>query len=71
MDANNRLGEQIAYDRLITLAEVKNMVGLGRTTIYRLIKAGSFPRFVKVGRATRWVEREVIEWQHVQMASRK
>jgi prophage regulatory protein len=70
MAASNHLGEPAAYDRLISLAEVKHMVGLGRTTIYRLVKQGSFPGYVKVGFATRWVEREVVEWQRDRMSAR-
>lgn len=50
-------------DRLIRLCEVRNTVGLGKTRIYELIKAGSFPAPCKPGgSASRWSEREVSAW---------
>ncbi|RYG38825.1 MAG: AlpA family phage regulatory protein [Burkholderiales bacterium] len=58
-------------DRLIPLKEVMHRVGLGRTTIYKMIGESSFPRPVKLGRrASRWIEREVALWQHTQISAR-
>ena len=48
--------------RLIRLPQVKAMVGLGTTAIYDKIKKGEFPRQVKIGRLSGWVESEVQDW---------
>ena len=49
--------------RLLRIEEVEVMTGLAKSTIYRLVKEGSFPPPVRVGkRAVRWKEWEVREW---------
>ena len=48
--------------RLIRLPQVKAMVGLGTTAIYDKIKKGEFPRQIKLGRLSGWVESEVQDW---------
>ncbi|MGC0016535.1 helix-turn-helix transcriptional regulator [Ralstonia pseudosolanacearum] len=48
--------------RLIRLPEVTHMTGLGKTAIYNYIKLGEFPRPVKLGRTSCWVESEIVEW---------
>ncbi len=50
-------------DRLLRLDEVAARTGLGRTTIYRKMREGSFPEPLKIGaRAVRWPESEIEEW---------
>lgn len=57
--------------KLIRLPQVKAMVGLGTTAIYDKIKKGEFPRQIKLGRLSGWVESEVQDWISQQiMASR-
>jgi prophage regulatory protein len=48
--------------RLIRLPQVKAMVGLGRSSIYDQIKRGEFPKPIKVGRVSGWIEAEVQMW---------
>jgi len=48
--------------QFIRFPSVQKMVGLGRTTIYERIKTGTFPRQIKLGRASVWVESEIQEW---------
>ena len=51
------------YDRLLRRREVEDMTGLSRSSIYRLMKLGLFPRPVKVGRsAVRWNKSAVAAW---------
>ena len=38
------------------------MVGLGRSSIYDKIKKGDFPKQIKLGRSSGWVEAEVQTW---------
>ena len=64
---------QSPQKRLIRLPEVLSRTGYGRTTIYRKMEDGSFPRSVKLGgppidpnvfdsRAIAWIEDEVVQW---------
>ena len=57
----------------IRLPEVLSRTGYGRTTIYRKMEEGTFPRRVKLGgppidpnvfdtRAVAWIEDEVDQW---------
>ena len=58
-------------DRLLKLEEVKGIVGLGKTMIYRLERAGRFPRRFKPGGcASRWSEQEVLAWRDEQRIAR-
>lgn len=52
----------VAPARLIRLSEVIEIVGLCRSAIYQRMNAGSFPKLVKLGRASRWHEDEVRAW---------
>jgi len=68
MDKKNTLQK-----RFIRLPEVLSRTGYGRTTIYRKMEDGSFPRSVKLdgppidpeafdSRAVAWIEDEVDQW---------
>ncbi|MGO4522988.1 helix-turn-helix transcriptional regulator [Dyella sp. 2RAF44] len=48
--------QQKEFDRGLTIEEVKERTGLGKTKIYAMIKAGEFPRPGKFGTASRWSE---------------
>ena len=50
-------------DRLLKRQEVEARCGLARTSIYRMMSAGTFPRPLRVGtRAVRWSEAEIEHW---------
>ncbi len=49
--------------RLIRLKEVQHRVGLGRSTIYRWMSEGKFPKPVQLGGyAVAWTEDSVEQW---------
>ncbi|MGM0429781.1 MAG: helix-turn-helix transcriptional regulator [Pseudomonadota bacterium] len=49
--------------RVIRLNEVKDKVGLSRSTIYRRIANDGFPKPILLGgRASGWIEGEVDQW---------
>lgn len=57
--------------RLIRLKEVKHATGLGRSTIYKYIEDGNFPKSVSLGeRAVAWVESEVLGWVKAKIGAR-
>ena len=50
-------------DRLLRRQEVEMIVGLGRSSIYRLMDSGTFPRSVKISRgAVRWRGNNIKAW---------
>ena len=65
--------KQSPQKRFIRLPEVLTRTGYGRTSIYRKMEEGTFPRSVKLGgpledpnafdsRAVAWIEHEVDQW---------
>ncbi|MHA6316225.1 helix-turn-helix transcriptional regulator [Altererythrobacter sp. CAU 1778] len=49
--------------RLIRLPEVQHRVGLGRSTIYRWMSEGKFPKPVQLGGySVAWAEEDVQAW---------
>ena len=67
--------------RFIRLPEVLSRTGYGRTSIYRKMEDGSFPRCVKLGgpledhtafdsRAIAWIEDEVEQWMATRIEER-
>ncbi|WP_255263519.1 helix-turn-helix transcriptional regulator [Pseudomonas aegrilactucae] len=47
----------------IRLPEVRQITGMGTTTIYKMVNEGAFPRQVALGgRSVAWVRSEVQEW---------
>lgn len=50
-------------NRLVRLPQVSDLTGLSRTSIYRLERAGEFPRRVRLGlRSVAWRESDVVAW---------
>lgn len=49
-------------DRLLRLPEVERIAGLRKTTLYQLIKDGSFPPGFTVGRSRLWRWTAVQQW---------
>ncbi len=49
--------------RLLRISEVVKTTGMGRSTVYRLVKENKFPRPVRLGaRSSAWREDEVQAW---------
>ncbi|MCF7556682.1 helix-turn-helix transcriptional regulator [Pseudomonas petrae] len=49
--------------RIIRLKDVIDSTGLGRSTVYKFISEGTFPKPVSLGdRCVGWVEGEVHDW---------
>lgn len=62
-------------ERLLRLPEVRQRVGLSRTTIYRRAAlpadaVDAFPKPVKLGRCSAWPESEVLRWIERRKAER-
>ena len=72
---------QSPQKRFIRLPEVLSRTGYGRTSIYRKMEDGSFPRSVKLGgpledpnafdcRGVAWIEDEVEQWMESRIEER-
>ncbi len=56
--------------RIIRFHQVQARTGLSRSTIYRRLAGGSFPRPLSLGaRAVGWIESEVDEWIRQRIAA--
>lgn len=57
--------------KIIRLKEVVSITSLARSTIYRYVGQGVFPKPISLGdRAVGWVESEVNEWILMRVAER-
>ena len=50
-------------DKLLRRREVEKITGMSRSSIYRLMQEGEFPRPVRVGSvAVRWKSSDITAW---------
>ncbi len=57
--------------KILRLNAVKDCTGLGRSTIYAMLKAGNFPQSVKLGlRSVGWYEADIQGWISSRQASK-
>lgn len=58
--------------RNLNIAEVVDLVGVSRATIYRMIDSGEFPRPVRITtRRVVWVRAEIDAWMDEKMEARR
>lgn len=49
--------------RILRLRDVIEKTGLGRSTVYKYIEAGTFPKPIDLGgRSVGWVDEEINDW---------
>lgn len=58
------LSPAVSSASILRLPQVKQRVGLSRTTIYRAVKEGTFPAPIKLGgpRAVGWTSTSIEAW---------
>lgn len=44
------------------MRSVRDQVALHRATVYAMVKDGTFPKPIKMGRRSLWVESEIQAW---------
>ena len=50
-------------ERLLTIKQIADETGISRSTIYRRMEEGTFPKPVRIGpRATRWRASTIKDW---------
>lgn len=58
----------VLNDQLVTMAFITGLTGLTDKWFYKLIKDGEFPKPIKLGRTSRWLESEVEAWLQKRIA---
>lgn len=68
------MADSLDRDRFLRTREVLNLVGFGRTTLHNRLKAGEFPRPVKLDAGgagtTAFLESEVRSWMQERIEER-
>jgi len=50
-------------EQILKLPEVKSITSLSRSSVYRLITQGSFPKQIKLSeRSSGWIKSEIEQW---------
>lgn len=49
-------------DQFVDMAFITRLTGLTDKWFYKLIKDGEFPKPIKLGRSSRWLQSEVEAW---------
>lgn len=49
-------------DKMVDMAFITEFTGLSDKWFYKLISEGQFPKPIKMGRSSRWLESEVKGW---------
>ena len=52
----------MSEERLLSVADVAERIGVHRNTVYNWVKDGVFPQPVALGALTRWKLSEVLAW---------
>lgn len=65
------MGVAETLEELLSLERVRAATGMGTTFIYGEIKAGRFPKSIRVGRRALWIQSEVQGWIRGQIAQNR
>ncbi|MEX2249159.1 MAG: AlpA family transcriptional regulator [Parvibaculum sp.] len=57
--------------KILRRREVESLTGKSRSSLYRDMSAGTFPRPIKLGeKSVGWIESEILAWQQERIAER-
>lgn len=63
VESDENASRNADFKRVLRLKEVRHKTGLGRSTIYRWMAEGRFPKPVRLGaRSVAWIEHEIDDW---------
>lgn len=58
--------------KFLRLKAVKERIGLGTTSIYKMVNEGTFPKPVRIlGKNVAWIDAEVDEWMMQRIADER
>jgi predicted DNA-binding transcriptional regulator AlpA len=49
-------------DKLVDMVFITEFTGLSNKWFYKLIQEGEFPKPIKLGRSSRWLQSEIEQW---------
>jgi prophage regulatory protein len=49
-------------DKMVDMVFITHFTGLSDKWFYKLIQEGEFPKPIKLGRSSRWLQSEVEKW---------
>lgn len=52
----------IHNDQMVDMAFIVRFTGMSDKWFYKQIQEGKFPKPIKMGRSSRWLESEVVMW---------
>ncbi|MCT4737194.1 helix-turn-helix transcriptional regulator [Raoultella ornithinolytica] len=55
-------------DKLVDMVFITEFTGLSDKWFYKLISLGEFPKPIKLGRSSRWLQSEVESWVQKRIA---
>ena len=53
---------RLLNDQFVDMAFITQLTGLTDKWFYKLIQLGEFPKPIKLGRSSRWLQSEVENW---------
>ena len=59
---------RLLNDKFVDMAFITQLTGLTDKWFYKLISLGEFPKPIKLGRSSRWLESEVEAWLQQRIA---
>ena len=66
----NTVNTASTSSKFLNFKQVSDRIGLSRSPLYRRIREGTFPKPVKLGAMSRWVESEIDAWMAAQVNAR-
>lgn len=60
--SNSQQQSYLTDDKMVDMAFITSFTGLTDKWFYKLIKDGQFPKPIKLGRSSRWMQSEVEAW---------
>lgn len=62
--------ERNGQTRFLRIRQVLALVPVSRPTIYRMMERGEFPKALRIGSSSLWVEAEINKWMNDKVAER-
>lgn len=66
----NTVNKASTSSKFLNFKQVSDRIGISRSPLYRRIREGAFPKPVKLGAMSRWVESEIDAWMEAQVTAR-
>lgn len=59
---NSKPNQSLLNDKMVDMVFITKFTGLTDKWFYKLIQDGLFPKPIKMGRSSRWLQSEVEQW---------